>query len=402
MTRWLTLVMGLVLVGLTGGLMVARQSPNDSAWLAYTPKSDLELHRVRRDGGHPRRLTANHAYNYAPTWSPDGRWLLFSSNADGDRDVYRVNIMGGELRQITGEGRDGQTEEDVQYSPDGQWVTVRLWPYWAGYPARFEIFVMRPDGTQAIPLTGLSSDSVIVNSAKWSPDGRRLAVNVELPDHAGFAVYLVEADGSNLRRWAEGWQVFGWTPDGQQLVGAVYKNEDDLSPRLMLMDADGPGQLTLLNDSLPTIQQASIAPDGQWVLVTSGCLHYELAVCLYRLPLRGGAVAQHLTGPHRWIPEAAWSARGGWIAWVGALGQERELGLFMMRADGQDQRRVVAEGVDQGIVWSPPIERSWAGSVWLMIGSGGAAWAGWRVGRRGKNQPHPQPLSAWRWWGGKN
>ncbi len=384
MYRWMTLIVfcgGLLMLGLTGGLMLARQSPNDSAWLAYTPKSDLELHRVRRDGGQPSRLTTNNAYNYAPTWSPDGRWLMFSSNADGDRDVYRVNIRGDEVRQITGEGRDGQTEEDVQFSPDGQWVTVRLWPYWAGYPARFEIFVMRPDGTQAIPLTGLSSQSVIVNSAKWSPDGRRLAVNAELPDHAGFAVYLVEADGSNLRLWAKDWQVFGWTPDGQNLLGAVFDNDDDLSPRLMLMNVATPDQPLLLSDTLPMIQQASIAPDGQWVLVTSGCVNYELAVCLYRLPLRGGAVAQHLTGPHRWIPNAAWSARGEWIAWVGAMGQERDLGLFMMRADGQELQRVVAEGVDQRMVWSPPIELHWAGAGWLMVGGLGASWAGWRLMR---------------------
>lgn len=385
MYRWMTLIVlcgGLLMLGLTGGLMLARQSPNDSAWLAYTPKSDLELHRVRRDGGQPRRLTTNNAYSYAPTWSPDGRWLLFSSNADGDRDVYRINIMGDEVRQITGEGRDGQTEEDVQFSPDGQWVTVRLWPYWAGYPARFEIFVMRPDGTQAIPLTGLSSQSVIVNSAKWSPDGRRLAVNVELPDHAGFAVYLVEADGSNLRLWAKNWQVFGWTPDGQNLLGAVFENDDDLSPRLMLMNAATPDQPLLLTDTLLMIQQASIAPDGQWVLVTSGCVNYELAICLYRLPLRGGAVAQHLTGPHRWIPNAAWSARGEWIAWVGAMGQERDLGLFMMRADGRELQRVVAEGVDQRMGWSPPIEMQWAGAGWLMVGGLGVSWAVWRLMRR--------------------
>ncbi|GIK65127.1 MAG: hypothetical protein BroJett018_29210 [Chloroflexota bacterium] len=382
MPRLIALVIlcsGLLVAGVSSGLIVARRATNDSAWLAYTPKPDLELHRVRRDGNQKVRLTSNGAYNYAPSWSPDGRWLLFSSNADGDRDVYRVNIMGRHMYQLTGQGRDGQTEEDAQFSPDGQWVTLRLWPYWAGYPAKFEIFMMRPDGSQALPLTRLSRQSVIVGSVKWSPDGQRLAVNVELPDHAGFAVYVVDVDGQNLHLWATNWQVFDWTPDGRQLMGAVYQNDDDESPRLMLMDADTPGAPILLTDALPTIQQATLAPDGDSVLVTSGCVDYQLAMCLYRLPLRGGAIPQRLTGPHRWIPFAAWSARGNWIAWVGALGQERDLGLFMMRADGRDLRRVVEEGVDQRIVWSPPIERAWAGPLWLVMGGAGILWGGWRL-----------------------
>jgi Tol biopolymer transport system component len=46
------------------------------------------------DGSSQTRLTAPPAANYDPTWSPDGRYIMFKSNRNGDPEIYRMNADG--------------------------------------------------------------------------------------------------------------------------------------------------------------------------------------------------------------------------------------------------------------------------------------------------------------------
>src|SRR5271165_5941003 len=43
-----------------------------------------------RDGQHPVRITTHQASEFAPHFSPDGKWIAFSANYDGNTDVYVV------------------------------------------------------------------------------------------------------------------------------------------------------------------------------------------------------------------------------------------------------------------------------------------------------------------------
>ena len=61
--------------------------------------SDLWL--VPAAGGEPRRLTASPKHDRHPTWSPDGKWLAFESNRDGDFQIYVIPTDGGEARKLT-------------------------------------------------------------------------------------------------------------------------------------------------------------------------------------------------------------------------------------------------------------------------------------------------------------
>jgi TolB protein len=48
-----------------------------------------------------KRLTESRAQNGSPQYSPDGQYLLFDSNRDGNYDVYRLNLGTGGLTQLT-------------------------------------------------------------------------------------------------------------------------------------------------------------------------------------------------------------------------------------------------------------------------------------------------------------
>ncbi len=53
------------------------------------------------DGGGERRLTINNANDDAPTWSADGQILAFASDRDGDFEIYTMNLDGNEQTQLT-------------------------------------------------------------------------------------------------------------------------------------------------------------------------------------------------------------------------------------------------------------------------------------------------------------
>ncbi len=62
---------------------------------------DGDLWQVPSDGGTALRLTAMDGNEICPRISPDGQWLAFSSNQNGNMDVYMMPLKGGEIRQLT-------------------------------------------------------------------------------------------------------------------------------------------------------------------------------------------------------------------------------------------------------------------------------------------------------------
>lgn len=60
-----------------------------------------DIWAANRDGSAPLRLTVNPAFEQDPHISPDGKWVAFTGNYDGNTDVYIVPIEGGEPRRIT-------------------------------------------------------------------------------------------------------------------------------------------------------------------------------------------------------------------------------------------------------------------------------------------------------------
>lgn len=96
------------------------------------------------DGGAPERITAL-GPSYLHGWSPDGRWLTYTAERNGDFDIYKISVKKKkEVRLTDAPGLDDGSE----YSPDGKYIyfnsvrtgTMKLWR-------------MKPDGSQQEQLT---------------------------------------------------------------------------------------------------------------------------------------------------------------------------------------------------------------------------------------------------------
>lgn len=99
---------------------------------------DLEICVMDKDGSHLTQLTQNEAFDYMPRWSPDGSHIAFVSDRDGgDWDIFIMKSDGGSPRLIT--TNNGGNDFDPNWSPDGKWI----------------IYVSDQDGDTEIVMTDL-------------------------------------------------------------------------------------------------------------------------------------------------------------------------------------------------------------------------------------------------------
>ncbi|MGN6617515.1 MAG: S41 family peptidase [Ilyomonas sp.] len=67
--------------------------------IAFAYGGDVWL--ADKDGLHPQRLTVNQGVESNPMFSPDGKWIAFTGNYDGNDDVYVIPVTGGEPKRLT-------------------------------------------------------------------------------------------------------------------------------------------------------------------------------------------------------------------------------------------------------------------------------------------------------------
>src|SRR5215470_18423094 len=81
-----------------------------------------DLWTVTDTGGTARRITTHPGTEYFPRFSPDGKWIAFTGEYDGNRDVYVIPAEGGEPRRLTWHPA---ADEVIDFTPDGKRIIFR-------------------------------------------------------------------------------------------------------------------------------------------------------------------------------------------------------------------------------------------------------------------------------------
>jgi len=204
------------------------------------PLHPYDIFIANADGSDLRNLTNREGYDAEATLSLDGRRILFTSDRDGDLELYAMDVDGTNVTRLTHEeGYDG----GAFFSPDGSRVVYRAHhptdpEELADYrsllkenlvrPNQVEIWVMDADGSNKRQLT----ENGAANFAPFfHPGGEKIIFSSNL--HGGgprdFDLYLIGVDGSGLERVTSspGFDSFPmFSPDGRYLVWGSHRGSD--------------------------------------------------------------------------------------------------------------------------------------------------------------------------------
>lgn len=140
----------------------------DGKTLAISSATEIEggkksaIYTVPIKGGNPKQITPK-GPSYWHGWSPDGKWLTYCAERNGNYDVYKIPSKGGEeIRLTTAEGLD----DGPEFSPNGKYIYFN-----STRTGQMQIWRMKPDGSQQEQVT---KDGFQNWFAHPSPDGKQL------------------------------------------------------------------------------------------------------------------------------------------------------------------------------------------------------------------------------------
>ena len=122
----------------------------DGKTLAISSSTEMEggkksaIYTVLVKGGNPKQITPK-GPSYWHGWSPDGKWLTYCAERNGNYDVYKIPANGGEeIRLTTAEGLD----DGPEFSPDGKFIYFN-----STRTGQMQIWRMKPDGSEQEQIT---------------------------------------------------------------------------------------------------------------------------------------------------------------------------------------------------------------------------------------------------------
>jgi len=272
-----------------------------------------------------------------PSVSPDGKWIVFSSDRSGKRALYIIDSSGNNLKQLT---HFGWNEVSPKWSPDGSKIVFAAEPD----SDNSEIFVVDRDGSNLVRLTNVRGDDSHPN---WSPDGKKIIFNsartspdLTIPWSKQFLeIFEMNSDGSNLRQITNNKTISTYpcyAPDGKKIVFRKVTNDPGYqwdfttgtrNSEIFICNPDGSNEMNLSKnasyDGWPVW-----SPDGHFIIFSSNREGPANSGALYSIRPDGTGLKRISSGNMEFV-QAAFSPDGKYIyAHMGVETEEYEYGFI--------------------------------------------------------------------------
>lgn len=318
-------------------------------------------------------ITDSSALNASPNWTRDGRSLLFVSNREGSRDVYRIGVgrdgeaQGGAERLTT-----GLSAHAIDLSRDGRTLAYAAYtPYahlWAAPLAATK-------STTLFEATQVTIGAETVEGFALSKDGRWLAYDSDRSGNGD--VWTIAVTGGTPRQVTtdpSGDYVQDWSPDGREL--AIHSFRTGARQVFVVPSTGGPAQrvaTTTTDDANP-----DFSPDGN-AIAFDNVESTGTQISVARRTARGAPWGAPRRITTRGGSDPSWSPDGRWIAYISR-------GVRIVSPSGDGDRLVVPGAVapdsveprfaywsaDGGTLYYKAYDARDRSSIWSVALTGGA------------------------------
>jgi Tol biopolymer transport system component len=215
------------------------QPPDHSKGYVWALYDTYNIYKARVDGSELVKLTDRKGYDAEATVCAKDGTIIFTSDRDGDLELYSMDAEGGNVKRLTSTpGYDGgaffsqDCSQIVWRASRPQGADLDEYRALLGQglirPGKLEIFVADADGKNARQVTYLDAATF---APYFHPSQKRILFSSNYGDPRGreFDIWAVDVDGSNLEQitFSAGFDGFPmFSPDGTRLAFASNRNQD--------------------------------------------------------------------------------------------------------------------------------------------------------------------------------
>jgi TolB protein len=231
---------------------------NSETQIAFLNQEDAgkEIYLIDFDGYNLRRLTHDNTLNLSPAWSPDGKWIIFTSYAARNPDLIMIDSVGKERQTLH---RLPGLNAAPAWSPDMQKIALVL-----SRDQNSEVYVLNEDRE----LERLTRHFNIDTSPSWSPDGKHIAFTSDRSGTGSPQIYImdsVKGDLSKVTRISYGSTYNdnpAWSPNGDQIA---YTSRVGKRFQIKVYDRKTHKNY-ILTQCTGHCEQPSWSPDGRFII----------------------------------------------------------------------------------------------------------------------------------------
>ncbi|PWB49591.1 MAG: hypothetical protein C3F13_19550 [Anaerolineales bacterium] len=213
------------------------------------------------DAGHIRRMTDNQAADIQAVWAPNLQRFAFTSNRDGQNEIYLMNADGTGLVNLTTNPADDQYPT---WSVDGNWIAFS-----SNRDGNYEIYLLNVNTFETQNLTNNPANDTQpdwVNSTTFDLEGESILFTSDRDGNQ--EIYRIKTDRSeqvNLTANPANDQMAKGSPDGALVV---FTSNRDGNQDIYSMRIDGKGATNLTNNPANDYGPCW-APSQAWVAFTT-------------------------------------------------------------------------------------------------------------------------------------